>query len=136
MLFSKPILILLHLDPSSPEVAFINQCDYCEKLLPRKDLYNHIKICQAKKFAKDLQGMYAPDLLEQLYPLRGPAVEVVNLNDEAERSMADMVNNPPFTQLLRSEPTINSTDDEILFSDISQDDRAEVVPSFTRQLRV
>jgi len=71
-----------------------------------------------------------------LYPLRGPAVEVVNLNDEAERSMADMVNNPPFTQLLPSEPIFNSTDDEIPFSDISQDDRAEVVPSFTRQLRV
>jgi hypothetical protein len=60
-----------------------------------------MKVCQAKKFARDLQGAYVPTLLENLYPMEGPAVEVVRESSvELERTMADMVNNPLFTQAL------------------------------------
>ncbi len=54
---------------------------------------------------------------------------------EPERTMADMVNNPPFTQALPSYTPLLNTRDEILFSDTSESDYEEVVPSFGRQLR-
>jgi hypothetical protein len=95
-----------------------------------------MKICQAKNFARDLQGTYLPALLENLYPIGGPAVEVVRENSvEPERTMADMVNNPPFTQGMPSYTPLLNARDENLFSDTSVSDYEEVVPSFGRQLR-
>jgi hypothetical protein len=75
-------------------------------------------------------------LLENIYLIGSPAFEVVRESSvEPERTMTDMVNNPPFTQASASYTPLLNARDEILFSDTSESDYGVVISSFSRQLR-